>query len=329
MPPLVLNRELSLDLPCDEDSWRATNEEMWQKSGKGQLSRTPSFQIALRKLFADSDLRSADEPFKLSPPQPTLPYSTFGCYVLIHGLFQHHFQLRQYAAFAIEPSSNPLPTDQVELVEQGLRNWQLIWEKNPEASLDPRNPHGPVAFNCTALLRLAYIRLDIDFGLACTALQSGDPTTIARAMRDQCSVTRGPRLTRAALHSCHALLILVKEGIDLVAHTQVFVWSIQHSIASFQCCLVLVKWLDAVTVNTPSPPLSEEEKWLIKLVQETLQECNTTGTEDIRMLNVNVLRVWAKVFTGTTIWGIMPVMGLAFQIYAAMLSSSKRQDTTS
>lgn len=225
-----------------------------------------------------------------------MPCSTFGSYALIHGILQHHYQLSQYSGLTTG-LDGAIPPEQTAQIERGLKNWQQVWERNPEASLDPQNPHGPLAFNCTALLRIAYIRLDIDFGSACAALQSGDPRIVARAMKDQKTLARGPRLIKAALHACHALLILVKEGIDLVAHTQVFVWSIQHSIASFQCCMVLVKWLETVTVEVPNPPLSDEEGWLIKLVQETLQECNISGVENVKTLNVMVLRVWAKVFS--------------------------------
>ncbi len=31
--------------------------------------------------------------------------------------------------------------------QHALCNRQLGWERNPESSLDPRNPNGPVAFN--------------------------------------------------------------------------------------------------------------------------------------------------------------------------------------
>jgi hypothetical protein len=317
VPPLILNGEITLHLPCDEESWRAENADNWRRCGAGQNCYSPPFQDALRNLFSDSDYDNFGRQPTSQHPTDAPGFSILGSYVLIQGIIQHHFQLLQYSGLM---SGSIIPADQITQIERGLKMWQQTWEKNPEASLDPQNPYGPVAFNCIALHRLAYIRLNTDFGPVCTALQSGDPSTIARAMKDQITLSRDHKFLRAALHACHALLILVKEGIDLVAHTQVFVWSIQHSIASFQCCILLVKWLEIVTADAIEPPLSGEEKWLIRLVQETLYECNVGQVENIKALHVMVLRVWAKVFTGTTIWRIMPIIGSSLQLYADMVS---------
>ena len=237
---------------------------------------------------------------------------------------QHNFELRRYSRSVIN-SDGSLSAEQVKILERALRRWQEDWEINPEASLDPRDPRGPLAFNCTALLRMAYVRLDIDFGPCCAALRSGDPQIIARTMRDEPPVKRGQRSTRAALHACHALLIPVKMGIDLVAHTQVFLWSIQHYIASFECCLLLAKWLDLVTVDAPLPALSEEERWLIRLVQETLHECNVDSVEDVKTLSSSTVRVWARLFHGMTTWGVLPLMGTALTMYADLPSSIQDQ----
>ena len=38
-----------------------------------------------------------------------------------------------------------------------------MWESEPQSSLSPDNPRGPILFNCTAMLRLAYIRLVSDY----------------------------------------------------------------------------------------------------------------------------------------------------------------------
>lgn len=311
-PPLILNGEIELDLPCEEDSWRAPNAQEWQQIRGNRTTTSPSFSVLLRELLLGSSSQVQ------SSWRQSYTYSTFGCYVLIYGLIQHNFQLQNYTRSMLGVDSS-LPVDQVKILEKALSRWQRAWENNPEASLDPRNPHGPLAFNCTALLRMAYIRLDIDFGPICATLQSGDPQIVAQAMYHGPLVQRGPRLRRAALHACHALLIPVKIGIHLVAHTQVFVWSIQHAVASFECCLILAKWLLAVTVDAPSPPLSEEESWLIRLVQETLKECQMGDVEDIKMLSANVLKAWATVFHGTTVWGVMPLMGTALQKYAELL----------
>lgn len=219
VPPLILNSEIALDLPSDEDAWQAESEDLWQRCGRGQAPGRPSFQIALRSLLLGPDCNPPDRQPAVALSQDTSPCSTFGMYALLHGIIQHQYQLRQYSDFTPGPDG-AVPPDQIVQIERGLRYWQQAWERNMEASLGPQNAHGPLAFNCIALIRIAYIRLDIDLGSACAALQSGDPHIIARAMKDQKTVARGPRLTKAALHACHALLVLAKEGIDLVtSHT--------------------------------------------------------------------------------------------------------------
>lgn len=320
IPSLILHSELQLALPSGEESWRADSEASWILSRRQEApGYITSFQAAMRTLLDDKNGGAQNtEQGQISPDDPC--YSTFGSYVLINGLMQSNFELRRYSR-SIPGSDRSLSPEHSKTLERALRKWQKGWENNPEASLNPRDPHGPLAFNCTALLRMAYIRLDIDFGPYSAALRSGDPQIVARTICNEPPAKRGRRSTRAALHACHALLIPIKMGIDLVAHTQVFLWSIQHFIASFECCLLLAKWLDAVTVGSPDPPLSEEERWLIRVVQETLQECNIHTVNDVRTLSSSVLTTWARLFHGNTIWGILPLMGTVLNMYAELLSS--------
>ena len=248
-----------------------------------------------------------------------LSCSIFGSYILINGLMQFSSEQRRYARSVSEAGSG-VHVDQSRTFERALRKWQKSWENNPKASLDPQDPHGPLAFNCTALLRIAYIRLDMDFGPYAAALRSGDPERIARTICNQPPAKRSRRSMRAALHAWHALLIPIRMGIDLVAQTQVFLWSIQHFIASFECCLLLARWLDAVTVASPSPVLSNEERWLVKLVQETLQEADPEAdVNDVRMLSSNVLTTWARLFFANKIWGVLPLIGEALTKFADLL----------
>ena len=317
LPAVILHSEFDLELPCGEEVWRAETDAIWQQRLQQDHSAAPSFQLAMRKLLDESAGLENTDSGETTPDDDA--YSIFASYILINGLMQYSAEQRRYAR-AVSDAGSSLPMDQAKTFERALRRWQKSWENNPKASLDPSDPHGPLAFNCTALLRIAYIRLDMDFAPYAAALRSGDPEIVARTICDQPPATRSRRSMRAALHAWHALLIPIRMGMDLVAQTQVFTWSIQHFIASFECCLLLAKWLDAVTVVAPSPPLSGEERWLIRLVQETLQEAGIEDdVNDIRMLSSNVLTTWARLFYANKIWGIIPLIGEALTKFADML----------
>jgi hypothetical protein len=310
----MLHTELDLELPAGEELWRASTEAQWAQRRKHESNGTPSFQQALQSLLDQDDSSGSGE----STPSE-LSYSIFGSYILINSLMQHGSELRRYTR-SLSTSPDALSSDQTSTFERALRRWQKGWENHPKASLDPQDPQGPLAFNCTALLRMAYIRLEMDFAPYAAALRSGDPQVVARTICDEPPAKRSRRSMRAALHAWHALLIPIRMGIDLVAQTQVFMWSIQHFIASFECCLLLAKWLDAVTIETPSPPLTDEERWLIKLVQDTLEEAGIETVHDVRTLSSSVLTTWARLFYGNKIWGVLPLIGDGLTQFADLLS---------
>jgi hypothetical protein len=45
------------------------------------------------------------------------------------------------------------------------------------------------------------------------------------------------------MYSVHALSIPVRLGVDYVARSQAYFWSIRHALASLECCILLSKWL--------------------------------------------------------------------------------------
>ncbi|EKG11436.1 Transcription factor fungi [Macrophomina phaseolina MS6] len=333
IPPLILNSELKMRLPANASEFKATSAAKWHEARKRTLSSSPSptainFQDALRRLFS----RGGRDITELN--------TSLGNYILIHALIQHIFFVRQTARcrFGDPPASSSSPSaageltaEDVSSLEHALRNWQLGWKRNPESSLDPMDPNGPVAFNSTALLRLAYIRLNMDTGPG-RALDTRDPVAVATALRDTPTIKRTPKLVRAVLHSAHALSIPVKIGIRLVARTQTFIWSIQHSLCSLECAFLLSKWLEALSAPAPEPPVSEDEKRIVGLVKTMLDETefavpaslenalDSGGLPELaRRLNAGVLRVWATIFRGAQTWALVDVIGSSLNIYADML----------
>ncbi|KAF7547093.1 hypothetical protein G7046_g9111 [Stylonectria norvegica] len=316
IPPLILNSELKMELPCSAAEFKAPTAAKWQEA-RARAGEPSMFQDALRSLFYRDGRETSQW------------HSSLGNYVLIHAIIQDIFFARQTAQ--CRSNSSELRAEDVTPLEHALRNWQLGWERNPESSVDPSDPNGPVAFNSTALLRLAYIRLNVNTGPG-RALGTRDPVQIAYALRDTPAVRRSPKLVRALLHSAHALSIPVKIGIWLVAKTQTFIWSIQHSLCSLECALLLSKWLETVSASgpNPDPPITEDEKKILSFVKSILDETDYAVTparardlpEKAKHLNVGVLRAWATIFKGVQTWAIVDVIGSSLNIYADLLEAT-------
>jgi hypothetical protein len=328
IPSLILSSELQLPLPCSATEFKAPTAARWREARKRSQLPEPDFQTAFHRLFEKNGRRSATENYSF--------VSSLGNYVLIHALMQHIFFVRQIVRcrqnqYAIAHHED---TDEMTYLEQALRNWQLGWKQNPESSLDPLDPNGPIAFNSTALLRLAYIRLNnIDIGPG-HALATRDPVQIAHSLRESpaTAIRRTRKLVRAVLHSAHALSIPVKIGIRLVARTQTFTWSIQHSLCSLECAFLLSKWLEALALPNPEPVVSEDERricWLVKIMLDETEygvrcddEQELQSPYMLKQLSAGVLRVWAQIFKGAQTWAIVDIIGTALNIYADMLDDS-------
>lgn len=313
IPPFILTSEVKLTLPCSATEFKATTEAAWKEARK-KASPEIQFQDALQKLFSKNGRDITER------------NSSAGNYALIHAIIQHIFFVRQVARGRFEGTGD-LSSEDVASLENALRNWQFGWKHNPESSLDPMSPNGPVAFNSTALLRLAYIRLYVD--TAGRALDTRDPALIANAFRDGPAIKRSPKITRAVLHSAHALSIPIKIGYRLVAKTQSFIWSIQHSLCTLECAYLLSKWLEALASPSPDPPITEDERRITAIVKSMLDETEFALPADLpldspsytKYLSAGVLRVWATIFKGAQTWAIVDVIGSALNLYADMLES--------
>jgi hypothetical protein len=261
IPPLILNSEIKLDLPDPANEWKASNAEHWRELHTANNAPAIPFQTAFARLFSKP------------PSDPGYPVSPLGNYVLVHALIQQIFFARQLSMNWPGAAGSMLRSEDIAVLERALSAWKQGWKRAPESSLDPQNPNGPVAFTSTALLGLAYIRLHIHMG-PLRHLETRDSMQIAHALRNTPDMKRDARLTPALLHSAHALSIPVRLGIDFVAKTQTFFWSIQHSICSLECAFLLSKWLAALgqIKAAGGPSLSDHERKLLLWVRSLLEE---------------------------------------------------------
>lgn len=320
IPPLILNGELKLNMPCPHDVWKANNAIQWRRLCRSHHGSEIPFQDAFAKLF-----------LKSSVANPSSPISPLGNYILIHAILQQIFFARQLCLSAPNMHGKSLRQEDLNVLDSSLSSWKSLWKRTPESSIDPQNPAGPIAFTSTALLGLAYIRLHVDLG-PCRRLITQDPLQIARALNDSPPVARSPRLIMALLHSAHALSIPVRLGIDFVARTHSFFWSIQHSLCSLECAFVLSRWLLSIPSTQMDQKLSDHERkllvWLKSMMDETDMAVGPPGAPDadfisnpykVRLLSIAIVRVWARTFKGNTSWAIVDLVGSSLDAYADLL----------
>ncbi|KAI3397627.1 hypothetical protein diail_10498, partial [Diaporthe ilicicola] len=233
VPPLLLNQEVGINLPGCASSWQAPNAAEWSTLRDTYMMSRP-FREKLNELLSGKRIHLEE------------PLSSFGNYVLIHGLLQQVFHART-AAGCLPDAGGVLPGSLIENMQLALRAWQESWEATYESTTDPSSPKGPLGFNSTAILRLAYVRLSADFGPSRQLLFARDPQCIAEAFFSSRHAIkaedRSPRLDQAVLQCIHALSIPVRVGIAFVARTQTMSWSVQHALCNLECAFFLTQWL--------------------------------------------------------------------------------------
>ncbi|KAG5745455.1 hypothetical protein H9Q70_011857 [Fusarium xylarioides] len=170
-------------------------------SVSNRLTPPQDFQTAFERLFIPSD----DESYSIS----SSGFSSLGGFILIHAVIQRIWLVRN--ATIPGQQCQQLSLELMNSFERALKAWSICWESNDESSMDPLSPNGPLSFTSTALLRLAYIRINMDLGPV-RSLNTWDPELIAESMNASSPAQRSHKLTRAALHCAHALSIPVKMG---------------------------------------------------------------------------------------------------------------------
>ncbi|KAL2175006.1 uncharacterized protein P884DRAFT_62070 [Thermothelomyces heterothallicus CBS 202.75] len=349
-PPLLLTSEVNLCLPSPSRLWRAENAWQWQEARQSH----PNTEVSLQEAFA----RLLHRP----PQPPTPPLTSLGSYVLIHALIQHIFLLKQTSFSSMTPFGiqRGLKMEDVEDINQALRAWSVSFEQHRQLRANELAAHGAgetyaegaVAFNSTALLRLAYIRLHTDLSPS-RSLETRDHVMIAQAFSDAPLLVRSPRLCRAVVQAIHALSMLVKMGVNYVAKTKSLEWSMQHSLCNLECAVLLSKWLLTLAAIGPAePPPSAEEKNLLEMVRRMLDEtefavpidpslagssgaqgqghnpsrstdASVTDSTKLRQLACAVIRLWAETFKGAHIFEIVRIIAAGLEGYADMMEKPR------
>jgi hypothetical protein len=176
--PRILNSEIRLDLPCEEDLWSVDNPQAWVAMGGPMIAQTRglSFHAAMSYLLEASTRHAAErankpynQTFGGNQPSSDVPGSdirpsTFGCYVLINSLHVYIWETRQRHTGRVWFSHETEAMHSQ--VEPALKAWQAAWRANPNHSIERPSPFGPLSADCIPLLDLAYVRLFVNLGRA-------------------------------------------------------------------------------------------------------------------------------------------------------------------
>lgn len=312
LPPMMLTNEANFELPCSEEEWRASSEQGWREARAEAGTNRRDFKEAYSSLFS----------CKHQPTFQREGVSALGCYGLIHAVIQQIWLVRNGRMPVEGTDENSLSKEEMKIFERALKRWTNFWELNKESSMDPLNPHGPLTFTSTALLRLAYIRLNMNFGPT-RSLDSWDPKHVAHSVHQSPKARRGDQMTRAALHCAHALSIPVKMGINYVAQTQLIHWSNQHALCSLECAVLLAKWLESVTASSLTDITAAEQRVIDFTMQLVAEDKYKTSYESILeqkpRLSAMVVRLWAKLYQSKSVWQTVNLIGESLNIYAELL----------
>lgn len=188
--PSIMNSEILLDLPCDEELYEAPSAEEWHARG-GLASveeNSLSFADALSNLltanqrvhnFSNGNFGIASNNLPVSEIKP----STFGCLVLINALHNYIWETRSRhrgREWTMQETDAMIAN-----IEPALNAWMAAWKANERHTLERPNPFGlgPLAADSIPLLDLAYVRLYVNLGRTAEAFWSRDFNKMAEELK--------------------------------------------------------------------------------------------------------------------------------------------------
>lgn len=148
------------------------------------------------------------------------------------------------------------------------------------------------------------------------------------------------------------LSIPVRLGVDRVAKSQAFFWSVRHSLSSLDTAILLSKWLaklgDTMAATAlsgkksplsskcmPDIPKDSEDRilhWVRCIVEEAYTcvdfEDDNDEFVDFRQpahLSLAVLKIWAHFFKSNTQWPFINTIGVSLEKYRHMLIQKRHK----
>ncbi|KAK4951145.1 hypothetical protein LTR66_013869 [Elasticomyces elasticus] len=189
--PTIMNSEIQLDLPCEEELWAAESAQDWLAKGGATSAEhdSLSFASALSSLLTANQRQQGSYPFAAAANQDLedagehdIRPSTFGCLVLINALHNYIWETRsrhhgrQWTAQETESMFSH--------IEPALNAWQAAWKANDRHTLERPNSFGigPLSADSIPLLDLAFVRLFVDLGRSKEAFWQRDFDAMANEL---------------------------------------------------------------------------------------------------------------------------------------------------
>lgn len=317
--PQLSATEIVLPLPSSEAAFKSPNPDAWKIVQQNGVHNQPLFHDCFNKLLHGVPLANGSG-----------LASEFGSYLLMQGLLIQIHSERQATSSHLSPNHS-LPPSTISLFEAAFSAWESCWGSAIDSAVDPSAPDKPLAFNSTAILRLAHIFLAVDLQ-GCFTLRERNPRNLARAFDPEVNKVplQSPHLHKAVLHAVHALRIPIRVGIAFVARGRTGHWSVQHALSNFSCALLLTHWLESqfrIASADGTGQLGHEEQRLLSMIEQLIQETNFEGLlrdkkaspDYIRRLAIAALRVWAEIYKGTQVFEIIYVIGETLSVVADSL----------
>lgn len=179
-PPAIMNSEVLLDLPCDEDLWTAESAQEWVNRGgaKAAEATAMSFETALVTLLHANqrqNLTRGSSGYTHDMHTNTqLRPSTFGCLVLINALHNYIWETRSRHNGRLWTAQET--ESMFSHIEPALNAWQTAWKSTHHHTLERPNPsgRGPLSADSIPLLDLAFVRLFVNLGRSKEAFWARD-----------------------------------------------------------------------------------------------------------------------------------------------------------
>jgi len=274
--PAIMNSEIHLCLPCEENLYNAESAQEWQNLGglAAAQSQEIPFAHALNHLLSAGQRQSSGQ-----QPESELKPSTYGCLILICALHNVIWETRNRQADT--DCTAQQMEDMISNIAPALKAWQAAWKANERHCIERPNPFGlgPLAADCIPLLDLAFVRLYVDLGPTQEAFRERDFDRMAnelasrtealhfqndtksddgkgtakqnassqpvQASMDDAIVRREKHLRRAAFYAADSLTVACQYNLtyaDQSAHEL----PIQSAVGFLACVQVLSEWVSAV-----------------------------------------------------------------------------------
>lgn len=289
MVPPLLTAELQCFTPASAAEWAAPNSRRWDEARRMSGIVAVPFYPLFEGLFQPEDDNGAER----RSPVAGASVSAMGNYTLIFAILQCIYFLRQRHPFPSSAASATLksetayptaiPKPNFNTIAVALHRWQGLWEACPESTIEPEAKSGPISFNSIACLRLAWIRLFADLG-PCRNLATRDSTVIGEVFNGGPAIPRHPQLTPVLLQAIHALSVPVRLGVKFVSRSQTMFWSVNQSLCTLECAVVLHRWFASLLTGITASPLTGKEIRLLSMLSDIVAESGCFEDDELAVL---------------------------------------------